>query len=74
MNWPARAWRRSRRSRRPLSTNPSDIVFHDGYVVDKLEGFAFDASGKAYAVTDKDGVDESSGETLFFPVDVKGTN
>jgi hypothetical protein len=46
----------------------------NGYVVDKLEGFAFDASGKAYAVTDNDGVDDSSGETLFFPVDVKGTN
>ncbi|MFA7414180.1 MAG: esterase-like activity of phytase family protein [Rhizobium sp.] len=46
----------------------------NGYVVDKLEGFAFDASGKAFAVTDNDGVDDSSGETLFFPVDLKGTN
>ncbi len=46
----------------------------NGYVVDKLEGFAFDAAGKAFAVTDNDGVDDSSGETLFFPVDLKGTN
>ncbi|GEO86371.1 MULTISPECIES: esterase-like activity of phytase family protein [Alphaproteobacteria] len=46
----------------------------NGYVVDKLEGFTFDASGQAYAVTDNDGVDDSSGETLFFPVDLKGTN
>ncbi len=46
----------------------------NGYVVDKLEGFAFDKSGKAFAVTDNDGVDDSSGETLFFPVDIKGTH
>lgn len=51
-----------------------DVKALNGYVVDKLEGFAFDASGKAYAVTDNDGVDDSSGETLFFPVDIKGTN
>ena len=46
----------------------------NGYVVDKLEGFTFDKSGKAYAVTDNDGVDDSSGETLFLPVEMKGTN
>ena len=51
-----------------------DLKALNGYVVDKLEGFAFDASGKAYAVTVNDGVDDSSGETLFFPVDIKGTN
>lgn len=51
-----------------------DLKRLNGYVVDKIEGFAFDASGKAYAVTDNDGVDDSSGETLFFPVDLKGTN
>ncbi len=39
-----------------------------GYVLDKIEGFAFDAAGKPFAVTDNDGVDDSSGETLFFPV------
>lgn len=46
----------------------------NGYVVDKLEGFAFDKSGKAYAVTDNDGVDDSSGETIFFPVEMKAIN
>jgi hypothetical protein len=46
----------------------------NGYVLDKLEGFTFDKAGKAYAVTDNDGVDDSSGETLFFAVDLKGTN
>lgn len=46
----------------------------NGYVLDKLEGFAFDAEGKAFAVTDNDGVDDSSGETLFFAVDLKGTH
>nr|WP_325261080.1 esterase-like activity of phytase family protein [uncultured Rhizobium sp.] len=46
----------------------------NGYVVDKLEGFAFDKSGKAFAITDNDGVDDSSGETLFFPVEIKATN
>lgn len=51
-----------------------DLKVANGYVVDKLEGFTFDASGKAFAVTDNDGVDDSSGETLFFPVDLKGTN
>ncbi|MHA2939544.1 esterase-like activity of phytase family protein [Vibrio sp. RC27] len=39
-----------------------------GPVVDKLEGFTIDAAGKAYAVTDNDGVDDSSGETYFFEV------
>jgi hypothetical protein len=46
----------------------------NGYVVDKLEGFAFDKTGKAFAVTDNDGVDDSSGETLFWQIDLKGTN
>lgn len=46
----------------------------NGYVVDKLEGFTIDAAGQAYAVTDNDGVDGSSGETLFFKVDLTATN
>ncbi|WP_299648633.1 esterase-like activity of phytase family protein [uncultured Jannaschia sp.] len=36
-----------------------------GYVVDKVEGLAFDADGNAWIVTDNDGVDDSSGETLL---------
>ena len=34
----------------------------NGYVVDKVEGFAIDAAGIGYAVTDNDGVVASSGE------------
>ncbi|WP_367717177.1 esterase-like activity of phytase family protein [Nitratireductor sp. GISD-1A_MAKvit] len=37
----------------------------NGYVVDKVEGFAIDAEGTAFFVTDNDGVDDSSGETIF---------
>ncbi|MEM1432016.1 MAG: esterase-like activity of phytase family protein [Pseudomonadota bacterium] len=36
-----------------------------GYVVDKIEGMAFDDAGNAWIVTDNDGVDDSSGETLL---------
>lgn len=51
-----------------------DLKAGNGYVVDKIEGFAFDAAGKAFAVTDNDGVDDSSGETFFFPVELKKAN
>ena len=37
----------------------------NGYADDKVEGFAIDAAGDAYVVTDNDGVDDSSGETLL---------
>lgn len=40
----------------------------NGYVVDKVEGFAIDAEGFGFVVTDNDGVDDSSGETLFFGI------
>jgi hypothetical protein len=40
----------------------------NGYVVDKVEGFAIDATGTGYVVTDNDGVDDSSGETLFWSI------
>ena len=45
-----------------------DLKALNGYVVDKIEGFAIDAAGIGYAVTDNDGVDDSSGETLFFSI------
>lgn len=35
----------------------------NGWVSDKPEGFAVAADGRAYVVTDNDGVDDSSGET-----------
>ncbi|WP_117194066.1 esterase-like activity of phytase family protein [Rhizobium terrae] len=52
----------------------ADLKQTNGFVTDKLEGFTFDKSGKAFAVTDNDGVSDSSGETIFFAVDLKGTN
>ena len=42
-----------------------DLESFGGFVPDKIEGFVFDAAGDAFAVTDNDGVDDSSGETLF---------
>ena len=45
-----------------------DLKALGGYVVDKVEGFTVDAAGNGYVVTDNDGVDDSSGETLFFQI------
>jgi len=45
-----------------------DLKSLNGYVQDKIEGFTIDATGKGFAVTDNDGVDDSSGETLFFSI------
>ncbi|MCI5074642.1 esterase-like activity of phytase family protein [Oricola sp.] len=42
-----------------------DLTSTGGYVVDKIEGFAIDAAGNGFAVTDNDGIDDSNGETLF---------
>lgn len=51
-----------------------DLEALNGFVVDKIEGFTIASDGTAYAVTDNDGVDDSSGETLFFevPLDAAG--
>ena len=43
----------------------ADLEAGNGYAVDKVEGFAIDKNGDAFVVTDNDGVDDSSGETLF---------
>ena len=45
-----------------------DLKQWGGYVVDKVEGFAIDADGVGYVVTDNDGVDDSSGETFFWSI------
>lgn len=49
-----------------------DLQAGNGYVLDKIEGFAIDASGRAFAVTDNDGVDDSNGETRFFAIEMSG--
>ncbi|WP_112321992.1 esterase-like activity of phytase family protein [Oceanibium sediminis] len=45
-----------------------DLASYNGYVQDKVEGFAIDVEGTGYAVTDNDGVDDHSGETLFWSI------
>jgi hypothetical protein len=45
-----------------------DLKALNGYVVDKIEGFAVDAAGQGFVVTDNDGMDDSSGETLFWSI------
>lgn len=45
-----------------------DLKSFNGYVVDKVEGFAIDTSGEGFVVTDNDGVDDSSGETFFWSI------
>ena len=45
-----------------------DLLSTGGYVLDKVEGFAIDAAGEGFAVTDNDGVDDSSGETMFWSI------
>lgn len=45
-----------------------DLKSNGGYVLDKVEGMAFTPAGEAWVVTDNDGVDDSSGETLFWKV------
>lgn len=45
-----------------------DLRVLNGYVVDKVEGFTIDAAGTGWVVTDNDGTDDSSGETLFWQI------
>jgi hypothetical protein len=43
-----------------------DLKSFNGYVQDKVEGLAIDASGEMFISTDNDGVDDHSGETFFW--------
>lgn len=43
-----------------------DLKATGGYVLDKVEGLAIAADGTAWAMTDNDGVDDSSGETMIW--------
>lgn len=45
-----------------------DLTSTGGYVLDKVEGLAILPSGEIYISTDNDGVDDSSGETMFFAI------
>jgi hypothetical protein len=48
-----------------------DLKASNGYVVDKVESLAIDATGTAYAITDNDGTDDSSGETFLWSFKVE---
>ncbi|CAD0186592.1 hypothetical protein RUESEDTHA_03501 [Ruegeria sp. THAF57] len=45
-----------------------DLTSTGGYVLDKIEGLAILPSGEAFVVTDNDGVDDASGETMFWSI------
>ena len=45
-----------------------DLKSTGEYVLDKVEGFAVTKDATAYVSTDNDGVDDHSGETMFFSI------
>ena len=45
-----------------------DLKSANGYVLDKVESLAIDAAGNGFVITDNDGVDDSSGETMFWSI------
>jgi hypothetical protein len=45
-----------------------DLAMLNGYAAEKIEGFAIDAAGTGFVVTDNDGVADNSGETLFWSI------
>ena len=45
-----------------------DLTATGGYVLDKVEGMAIFPDGTAFISTDNDGVDDHSGETMFFSI------
>ncbi|WP_373354783.1 esterase-like activity of phytase family protein [Pseudoroseicyclus sp. CXY001] len=47
-----------------------DLLQLNGYAQDKVEGLAFTEDGMMWISTDNDGVDDHSGETLFWSVEL----
>ena len=45
-----------------------DLTSTGGYVLDKVESLAITQDGTAWLMTDNDGVDDSSGETMFWSI------
>jgi hypothetical protein len=45
-----------------------DMQSTGGFVLEKIEGMAIGPDGTAWLVTDSDGVDDSTGETLFWSI------
>ncbi len=56
-------------TKEPVRDLLPDLRQLNGYVQDKVEGLAIFADGTAWVATDNDGVDDHSGETLFFRID-----
>jgi hypothetical protein len=57
-------------AKRLLRNLVPDLQKPNGYVLDKVESFAVDSTGHAFAITDNDGVDGSNGETQFMRLGV----
>lgn len=45
-----------------------DLATNGGYTLEKIEGMAVDAEGTGWLITDNDGVDDNSGETMFWSI------
>jgi hypothetical protein len=45
-----------------------DLLSNNGYVIEKVEGMAITPDGVGWLITDNDGVDDSSGETMFWSI------
>lgn len=46
----------------------ADLASTGGFILDKVEGLAITEGGRMFVSTDNDGVDDHSGETMFFEV------
>ncbi|NNU79976.1 alkaline phosphatase [Halovulum dunhuangense] len=55
-------------TKEPVRDLLPDLLRWNGFALDKIEGFAVDADGTGFVVTDNDGVDDHSGETLFWSI------
>jgi hypothetical protein len=45
-----------------------DLATNGGFILEKVEGLAIDAAGNGWVVTDNDGVNDASGETMFWTI------
>jgi hypothetical protein len=45
-----------------------DLATNGGFTLEKVEGLAIDAEGNGWVVTDNDGVNDASGETMFWTI------
>lgn len=48
-----------------------DLAARNGYILDKVESLAIAADATAWAITDNDGIDDSSGETFLWSFKVE---